>query len=76
MLESHEHQQRSDAGDPNRLFNRELSWLQFNRRVLGEALNPRHPLLERVKFLAIFSSNWTSFSWCVFRASTTRLMPA
>ncbi|WP_432798495.1 polyphosphate kinase 1 [Poriferisphaera sp. WC338] len=40
-----------------KFFNRESSWLEFNRRVLHEALDPRTPLLERVGFLAIFTSN-------------------
>lgn len=43
--------------DPQYYFNREMSWLEFNNRVLHEAFDPRTPLLERLKFMAIFSSN-------------------
>src|SRR5262249_3323368 len=43
------------------LFNYELSWIEFNRRVLDEALDRRRPILERIKFLAIFSTNLDEF---------------
>ena len=44
-----------------KLFDREFSWLEFNARVLAEATDPTNPLLERLKFLGIVSSNFDEF---------------
>lgn len=51
----------TDLYDPGLYINREMSWLEFNRRVLGEAMDASNPLLERVKFLAICYGNMDEF---------------
>src|SRR5438045_1469717 len=54
-------QPERDFSDPANFINRELSWLEFNRRVLEEAQDPTQPLIERVKFMTIFSGNLDEF---------------
>jgi polyphosphate kinase len=51
----------ADLSNPALYLNRELSWLEFNQRVLAQAWNPAHPLLERVKFLGISGTNLDEF---------------
>ena len=47
--------------DKNIIVDRELSWIKFNKRVLEEAQNERNPLIERLRFISIFQSNYEEF---------------
>jgi polyphosphate kinase len=60
-LKKREPEAQASPAYPGEFFNRELSWLQFNSRVLAEAQDETNPLLERIKFLTIFTSNLDEF---------------
>ncbi len=61
MAKSKKTANQANLNDPQHYLNRELSWLEFNKRVLHEAMDSRTPLLERLKFMAIFCSNLDEF---------------
>ena len=54
------------GADPSNFVNRELSWLEFNYRVLSEARDKSLPLFERLKFLSITNLIWMNFIWSVW----------
>src|SRR6187455_2466452 len=68
-LVTNQHADPADLKNPALYINRELSWLEFNERVLDQARDPSHPLLERVKFFAITGTNLDEFF--MIRVSTT-----